>query len=471
MNSEIENKKKENGQTYFRDRLATIDSKGKRKWIFAKKPSGSYFRKRAVLATILLAFFYLGPFLKVKGDPILLFNILERKFILFGIVFWPQDFHLILMMFITTLVFVVLFTVVFGRLFCGWVCPQTIFMEFVFRRIEYLIEGDAPAQRKLDKAPWDFNKIWRKSLKHIIFYLIAFATANTFLSYIIGADQVLFYLSEGPMANLGGFIGLLIFSGVFYFVFAFFREQVCIIACPYGRLQGVLTDKKTILVGYDYKRGEPRGPLNKVEGDCINCNSCVNVCPTGIDIRNGTQLECVNCTACIDACDSVMTRINKPKGLIRYDSEEGIETGHHSIFNARSIAYSVVLTILIFVVAGLFAFRGNFEVTILRARGSLFQEYGADSISNIYNYNIVNKVRKTIDVDFRLESPKGRINFIGENASVNEGEIAKGTFLVIIPKSDLKGSKTTVKIGLYSEGEKLEDYESAFIGPTYLDKN
>jgi cytochrome c oxidase accessory protein FixG len=176
-------------------------------------------------------------------------------------------------------------------------------------------------------------------LKHIVFFLIAFISAGTFLAYIIGIDQVLIYLSEGPVANPGGYLGLLLFAGAFYFIFAFFREQVCTIACPYGRLQGVMIDKKTIVVAYDYKRGEPRGPfkdsVEKGFGDCVACNACVAVCPTGIDIRNGTQLECINCTACMDACDSVMDRVKKPRGLIRYDSEEGIEQGHHSIFNAR----------------------------------------------------------------------------------------------------------------------------------------
>lgn len=458
---------KNNGKenVYFRDRMATVDSKGKRKWVYAKKPKGKLFNWRKLTAFILLLFFYAAPFIKYKGDPILLFNILERKFIIFGVIFWPQDFHLILLSFITLLVFIVLFTVIFGRIFCGWICPQTIFMEFVFRRIEYLIEGNAAAQRKLANSPWDFNKIWRKSLKHIVFYLIAFITAIIFLSYIIGMDQLLDFIEQGPVVHLGGFIGLLLFSGAFYFIFAFFREQVCSIACPYGRLQGVLIDKKTIIVAYDHKRGEPRGPLGKVEGDCIACNSCVTVCPTGIDIRNGTQLECINCTACIDACNSVMERVKKPKGLIRYDSEEGIETGHRSIFNARSIAYSSVLTLLIFFVAGLFVFRGNFETTILRARGTLYQEYGSDSISNIYNYDIVNKIRTPINVDFKLESPAGKIKYLGNNPVVENGEVGKGSFLVIIPKSVMTSSKFNIDIGIYTNGEKVEDYKSAFIAP------
>ena len=469
---EKQNKKKES--SYFRDRIATVDSEGHRKWVFAKKPKGKLFNWRRGVALILLAFFFIAPFIKVNGDPFLLFNVLQRKFIIAGIIFYPQDFHLILLAFITTLVFVVLFTVIFGRLFCGWICPQTIFMEFVFRQIEYWIEGTPAKQKKLAAAPWTTEKIWKKSLKHFIFFSIAFIVSNTFLAYIIGKDELFAHIAEGPATHFGTIATLLILSGLFYFVFAFFREQVCAIACPYGRLQGVMIDKKTIVVGYDYKRGEPRGPLKLAEekgyGDCIACKACVVVCPAGIDIRNGTQLECINCTACIDECNTVMDRIGKPKGLIRYDSEEGFESGKHNIFNARSIAYSVVLLLLLAFVGSLFAFRGDFEVTILRAPGSLFQEYGSDSVSNIYNYNIANKVRTPVTVDFKLESHNGSIKLLGEQLTVQKGEVGKGTFLVIIAKSDMEKSKIPIVIGLYTNGEKIEDYDSSFIGPNSLDR-
>lgn len=459
--------------TSYRDKISTVDESGKRNWIFPRKPKGRFFSRRKWLASFLLIIFYVGPFLKLHGDPLMMFNIMQRKFILFGIIFWPQDFYLIVMLFLTAIVFIILFTVVFGRLFCGWVCPQTIFMEFVFRQIEYLIEGNASAQRRLDKQPMNFEKLWKKSLKHLVFYLIAFITANTFLAYMIGVDQLLIYIKEGPVEHLNGFLGLLIFSGVFYFIFAFFREQVCTMACPYGRLQGVLVDPKTLIVAYDYKRGEPRGPLSKAKagesGDCVNCNACVAVCPTGIDIRNGTQLECINCTACIDACEATMIKVNKPTGLIRYDSEEGIEKGEHHLFNTRSIAYSIVLTLLLGFVAVLFAVRGDFEVTVLRARGSMFQKYGNDSLSNIYNYNVVNKSRKTIVVNMKLLSPNGRIKYIGSNPVVKKGKAANGTLLVILPKTELKSSKTSIVIGVFDKKNKLNTYKSTFVGPNTLD--
>ncbi len=470
----METKKTKNTPDYFRDKLSTVANDGKRIWIYAKKASGKLFNQRKILAIILLAIFYIGPFIKIGNEPIMLFDVLQRKFVIFGIVFWPQDFHLILLSFITLIVFIVLFTVIYGRLFCGWVCPQTIFMEFVFRQIEYLIEGGPANQRRLDSQPMNFEKFIKKSTKHTVFFIIALITSATFLAYIIGIDNVIDFLSEGPFNNTAGYIGLIIFSGVFYFVFAFFREQVCTIACPYGRLQGVLVDDKSIIVGYDYKRGEPRGPLDKSglskNGDCIDCNACVVVCPTGIDIRNGTQLECINCTACIDACNSVMDRVKKPRGLIRYDSEKGIETGKKSIFNTRSVAYSVVLVLLLFFVGYLFMLRGDFESTILRARGSLYQNYGADSLSNIYNFNLVNKSSQPLKIEYKLESQNGRVKHIQENIPVEVGEVGKGTFLIIIDKNDLNSSNTPIVIGLYKDDIKVDTYESTFVGPGSLDK-
>ncbi len=462
--------KQTNHKGSYRDKLTTVDESGKRVWIFARKPKGSFYNKRQVLAYFILAAFYIFPWIKYKGEQFLMFNILERKFVLFGTIFWPQDFHLIVLSFITMILFIILFTIIFGRLFCGWVCPQTLFMEFVFRRIEYLIEGDAPAQRRLAKQPWNFEKIWKKTVKQILFYAIAFYSGFTFLAYIIGVDELLAIVHEGIAAHLGGFIGLLIFSGVFYFIFAFFREQVCTIACPYGRLQSVLIDPKTLIVAYDYKRGEPRGPISNPEnGDCTNCNMCVQVCPTGIDIRNGTQLECINCTACIDACNSTMKKVNKPKGLIRYDSEEGIEMGEHHLFSSRTIFYSVVLSALLIFVAFLFYQRGDSETVILRARGTLYQEMG-DSLSNIYNYQVVNKSRDPIDVVYKVETVPGRVKNIGGNIVVKKGEVAKGTFLVIVPKSALKQSKTPIIIGIYHNGKRVERYKTMFVAPNNLDK-
>jgi len=475
---EIDSDQTKSKKSSFRDRQSTISEDGKRVWMFPKQPSGKLHQKRWGVAIFLLSVLFITPWIKYEGEPVMLFNILERKFILFGQLFWPQDFHLVVLSLITFIVFIILFTVVFGRLFCGWACPQTIFMEFIFRKIEYLIEGESHKQKKLARQEWNFEKIWKKTLKHIIFYGIALIVSNTFLAYIIGIDQLTILVTDGPLPHLSTFIALLLFSGVFYFIFAFFREQVCIIACPYGRLQGVLLDNKSIIVAYDYNRGEPRGKHNPLEnrlltdkGDCIDCLSCVAVCPTGIDIRNGTQLECINCTACIDACNSIMKRVNKPSGLIRYESEKALRDGKEAIFNARTIAYSTVLTLLLFVVATLFTLRTDIEATIIRASGSMYQEYGPEKYSNLYKVQLVNKTRNNLPIQLKLESIEGEIILLGSPIVVESGKVAESDFMVVIPKDLIKSSSTKIEIEIYSGEKMITEYTTAFVGPNKLDKH
>lgn len=461
----------------FRDTIATINEEGKRAWIFPKKPSGKFYERRKLVSYLLLAFLFAAPFIKVGGNQLLLFNVLERQFNFFGFPFWPQDFHLVVIMMITGVVFVIFFTVAFGRLFCGWVCPQTIFMEMVFRRIEYWIEGDRGKQIRLQKQAWNSEKIKKRVLKWTIFFLISFLIANIFLAYIIGSDHLLEYITEGPLKNMGTFIPLLIFTGVFYFVFAWFREQVCIIACPYGRLQGVLLDNKSIIVAYDHKRGEKeagRAKFNKKEdraatgkGDCIDCHQCVQVCPTGIDIRNGTQLECVNCTACIDACDSIMESVNLPKGLIRYASEESIEKKVGFTFNTRLKGYSVVLGILIVVFGTMLFLRNDLEARILRLPGQLYEHKENNMISNVYTYKLFNKTTKDIDhVSFKLLSHQGTISMVkNQEFKVPKQGLEEGTLFIEINAAELTGDKDKVKIGVYSDGELIETTRTAFLGP------
>jgi cytochrome c oxidase accessory protein FixG len=460
----------------FRDKIGTVSDDGKRIWVYPKKPKGKFYNYRGIVAAVLLAILFVTPWIRYKGEPFMLFNILERKFIVFGQLFWPQDFHLVVLGLITFVVFIILFTVIFGRLFCGWACPQTIFMEFVFRQIEYLIEGDYNFQKKLNRQKWNFEKIWKKSLKHAIFFGIAFFISNTFLAYIVGTDRLLELVTDGPLAHIGSFIALLLFSGVFYFIFAFFREQVCIIACPYGRLQGVLLDNKSIVVAYDYKRGEPKGKHNPLEnrqtsgkGDCIDCSSCVVVCPTGIDIRNGTQLECINCTACMDACDTIMEKVNLPKGLIRYTSEKIIAEGKSKLFNARSISYSVFLTILLAIVVSVFTLRSDIESTILRVPGTLFQEYGNDNFSNVYKVQLVNKTRTALPVELRMVSHGGEIIVMGDPIIVDGGKMSEANFLIVMPRKNLTSSSTAVEIGIFSGDLLIDKTKATFIAPNILD--
>jgi cytochrome c oxidase accessory protein ccoG len=461
----------------FRDSIGTVDEKGKRNWVFPKKPKGKYYKYRKYVSYLLLSIFFISPFLKIDGNQFLLFNILERRFNIFGFPFWPQDFYLFVLSIIIGVVFIVLFTVVFGRIFCGWICPQTIFLEMVFRRFEYWIEGDRNAQMKLDKQEWNAEKIRKRTIKWLIFFIISFVVSNIFLAYLIGSDQLLTSIKEGPIKHSKTFFSLLIFTGVFYFVFTWFREQVCIIACPYGRLQGVLLDNKSIVVAYDYKRGEGESGRKKFRknedrkalghGDCIDCFQCVHVCPTGIDIRNGTQLECVNCTACIDACDDVMVKSGMPKGLIRFASEEEIDKKEKFKFTARMKGYTAVLTILIGILLGLLFLRTDVQANVLRLPGQLYQKEG-DIISNVYTFKIINKTTHDFDkITFKVVEPKQAvIEIVGnKNIDVPKQGMASGTMFIKLHQAFVPKKKMKMKIEVYSGENRIESTTTIFSGP------
>lgn len=461
----------------FRDSIGTINDEGKRAWVYPKKPSGKLYQYRKYVSYFLLACLFAAPFIKINGNQFLLFNVLERRFNIFGFPFWPQDFYLFVIMMVIGVVFILLFTAAFGRIFCGWICPQTIFMEMVFRRIEYWIDGDRGAQMRLAKQDWNADKIKKRVLKWFIFFIISFLIANVFLAYFIGSDRLIQYVFEGPSDHISTLISLLIFTSVFYFIFAWFREQVCIIACPYGRLQGVLLDNKSIVVAYDHKRGEKeegRAKFKKNEdreasgkGDCIDCFQCVNVCPTGIDIRNGTQLECVNCTACIDECDSIMEAVNLPKGLIRYASEENIEKKAPFKFTPRLKGYTAVLVILIGVLSGLLFLRSDVEANILRLPGQLYEHKADNRISNVFTYKLLNKTTKDIEkIHFKLKSPNGTIHTVKQGEIlVPAQDLAEGTLFIEVNNAVLSGDKNRAVIQVFSGDLLIETTSVTFLGP------
>ncbi|MGV3772654.1 MAG: cytochrome c oxidase accessory protein CcoG [Verrucomicrobiales bacterium] len=460
----------------FRDRLATAEVDGTRKWVYPKQVKGKWYKRRTYFSWLLLGIMFIGPFIKIHGNPLLMINVVERKFSILGQIFWPQDmviFAVAMLLFFTS---IIVFTTAFGRLWCGWACPQTVLMEMVFRKIEYWIEGDAHAQRALNAAPWTRSKTGKKAAKHGIFLLLSFCISNWLLSYIIGIEQLLEIVVDDPRRHVTGLSFMIGFTTIFYLLFARFREQACTYICPYGRLQSAMLDENTMVVAYDHKRGEKRAPLSRNRtlasrhaegfGDCVSCRQCVSVCPTGIDIRNGTQMECINCTLCIDACDSVMIKVGLPTGLIRYASSNSVETGGKFNFNARMGWYSSVLAALVVIFTFLIFTRSEAESSFLRAPGALFQELPGGKISNLYTVKTINKTSRDLPIELKLEDATGTLRIMGAERFVARKEkMAQTSVLITFDRSQLSSAKTKLKIGVYSGGKRLQTVNTIFVGP------
>lgn len=443
----------------------------KRKWIYAKKPSGKLYNYRQIVGYGLLLFLVIAPFLKINGNPFLMFNIIERKFSIFGNVFFPQDLHIFVFGMLIIMVCIVLFTAIFGRVWCGWTCPQTIFMELVFRRIEYLIEGDWIQQRRLNEGPNTDARAWKKLLKHTIFLFISFVISNIFLAYIIGVEALYEIITAPIEEHRVGLISIVVFTLVFYAVFAYVREIVCTTICPYGRLQGVLLDDQSTTVAYNEKRGEPRGKQRKgvsdlEKGDCVDCELCVHVCPTGIDIRQGIQLECVSCTACIDACDAVMDKINKPRGLIGFYSLGEIEgKGEFKRNRTRHAIYGVILVFLIGVFGYMIFTRSDIGGSLLRATGSSYQLRPDGTVSNLYTLELLNKSGREIDFEIVPATADMDIQLVNNISTLNKDGSAKLSFFMIADRKDIESYKTPVKVHILSDGIIVETMKTTFIAP------
>jgi len=453
----------------FRDFLGIVSTEGKRRWLYPQKPKGRFHRARIGVSALLLAVLFGVPFVRVDGHPFFLFQVIDRRLILFGNVFGPHDFYLVALVVITLIVFIILFTVVFGRLFCGWVCPQTVFMEMVFRKVDYWIEGDHRWQRRLDGMPWNREKLLRKGAKYAIYGVISFLIANTLLAYVIGTEALGRLVTEPPESHLGAFGAVLGFSLLFYWIFIWFREQACILICPYGRLQGVLLDRTSVVIAYDHVRGEPRGKFRRnrpaAEGDCVDCHQCVDVCPTGIDIRNGTQLECINCTACMDACDTVMDAVKKLRGLVRYASAESIAGRRGFRWSGRIVGYTVVLLLLAAVLTYLLAVRTELDVTVLRTPGMFYQEQPGGRISNVYDLKILNKTFGEVDVDVRLLHPAGEVQVMGEALRIGPQGIREGKLLLFLSAESLRVMSTPLSLGIYHDTTLVQEVRTTFLGP------
>jgi len=466
-----------------RDSVTTINDDGSHRMLFPSDAHGRFTTWRRYAAWLLIGVYLLLPWMPLHGYPAVFLDLAERRFHLFGLTLAAQDAWL-LFFGVTGLGFALFFlTALFGRLWCGWACPQTVFLEHVYRRIERWIDGDAPARRALRAAPLSPGKFARRAAKHGLFVVVSLVVTHLFLAYFVSIPRLWLYMHAAPGEHWAAFLFVFIAAAVLYFNYAWFREQLCIVICPYGRLQSALTDDHTLNIGYDTKRGEPRGklhgrvgpvsdwPKDRSEtgptlGDCIDCNRCVQVCPTGIDIRQGLQLECIGCAACIDACDDVMTKIKRPTGLIRYDSLAGL-SGHRTRWlRPRTIAYGVLL--LIGAAVATFAFS-----TVKPAGFLVFRMSGAayfvdhDDVRNQFMVRIVNKLATPVSFKVALDGLPAGVKQSGLDAPVTLAPLAEevSPLVLLVERKQYSGPfKFIVRVqdaaGTYTLAREVE-----FMGP------
>lgn len=450
------------------DSVTTINRDGSRYFLHPSDVSGKWNVYRRIVGVVLIAIYAALPWIQINGYPAVFLDVENRMFHLFGLTLVPQDLW-VMFFAVTGLGFGLFFiTALLGRLWCGWACPYTVFLDHIYRRIERWIEGDAQARRALEQAPWTASKIAKRVTKHALYAAIAAVIAHLFLAYFVSLERLYDFMHQGPMEHLTAFGIVAFLTLVLWFCFGYFREQFCIIMCPYGRLQSALTDDDTINVGYDAERGEPRGTKGKAAGDCIDCRRCVQVCPTGIDIRNGLQLECIGCTACIDACDDVMTKINRPTGLIRYDSFNGFGRRAKRILRPRIYAYCALglLGISVMLTVGYYKAR-PFILSVSRSGGTSFSN-DATCVRNIYKVRVINKLNQSAQITLRLgkETPEGYL-LSGGPQTYQIGALAETyrTCVVVAPASAYHGpGKITLAIETKPVSQTIEK-SIQFLGP------
>ncbi|MCP9874709.1 cytochrome c oxidase accessory protein CcoG [Synechococcus sp. Cruz CV-v-12] len=436
--------------------LSTLNADGSRRWIKPKLSHGRFLTMRRVVAYALILIFTVIPYLSMNGKPLVLLDLVTRHFTIFGRTFLPTDTLLLALLLVGCFVTIFLLSALFGRVWCGWACPQTVYMEFVFRPIERLFEG-APGRVK---KGWLAGKAFSKPAKMVVYAVISVYLAHTFLAYFVGVDELRQWVTRSPLNHPGPFGVMVAVTGLMLFNFGFFREQTCIIACPYGRFQSALLDRNSLIVTYDHVRGEPRGRATRAgddvslrvlsagpekrTADCVDCGMCVTTCPTGIDIRNGLQMECINCTQCIDACDTVMAKLDRPRGLIRYSSQAAITGEKVRLLRPRVVIYPAVLLVIAVAFLVVLSGKGAADVSILRGVGRPFVELPGGEIGNPVKVKIVNRMDKPGDYRVELAGAEGLRLTIDENPiHLNPGE-AKTLSAMIVAQRNLLGHEMPV---------------------------
>ena len=448
--------------------LTSVNTDGSRYFLHPSDVSGRFTLWRRMFGALLLAVYVALPWIPVGGNPAVFLDIASRRFHFFGLTFLTEDLWVGFFL-LTGLGFSLFYvTALFGRLWCGWACPYTVFLEHVYRRIERLVDGDSTRRKKLDAAPWTGSKIAKRAIKHGLYLLASLVIAHVFISYFVSIPGLYDSMRQSPLNNAKTFGVMVFLTGCLHFSFAWFREQFCIILCPYGRIQSALTDDDTVIIGYDEKRGEPRGKVSDPNaGDCIACSRCVQVCPTGIDIRNGLQLECIGCAACVDACDEIMEKVGRPKGLVRYDSLNGLAGKRTRYIRPRIVLYTGFLCL------GL-AVLGIFLTTLHSAKAELIrmtgQPYYLDEsgVRNQFRLQLITKQKEPTEFRIRLEGlPEGAVVAGLEEVVVLEaGKEAMKTLIVQVPKESYKGGfRIELRADVTPGDFELRD-TAEFLGPS-----
>jgi cytochrome c oxidase accessory protein FixG len=447
--------------------LSTLNRDGSRRWIRPKLSKGRYHTRRLLAAWALITTFTLIPILKLGGKPLMLFDIPKREFTFFGTTFLPTDTFLLMLLLFSIFIGIFLVTAVLGRVWCGWGCPQTVYMEFLYRPIENLIEGGRGRQMELDASGPDARRL----LKYAVFFVVSAFLANTFLAYFVGWDRLLGWMSTPPTHHPAAFAVMLGTTLLMFFDFAYFREQTCIVACPYGRFQSVLLDRHSLIVGYDPKRGEVRAPWRKNEertaGDCIDCGLCVSTCPTGIDIRDGLQMECIHCTQCIDACDAVMDRIGLQPGLISYTSQAELETGKRSLLRPRLVVYSALLLVIFGAFGISLAEKTSADVTVLRGLGAPFTVLPNGDISNQIRLKITNRSPEERSYLIELLDGDGVTLVAPENPLVvAAGETEMTAAFLTAPPAVFTADEVTITLRISDGVDFTREISYPILGPS-----
>ncbi len=444
--------------------LSTLRRDGSRRWLKPRLSHGRYLLARRVVAYMLLALYTTLPWVRVSGRPAVLLDLPKREFVLFGAVFLPTDNLLFALLMMGGLLAFFWATALAGRVWCGWGCPQTVYLEFVFRPIERLFEGTAGRGGRPRTPPSGA----RRAGKLLAFLLVTFVVANTFLAYFVGTDVLIEWMTSSPFKHPVGF-GLMAFvTALMFFDFAYFREQMCILTCPYGRLQSVLLDEHSLVVHYDTKRGEPRGRVSDSSaGDCVDCKRCITTCPTGIDIRNGLQMECINCTQCIDACDDVMTKVGRPKGLIRFDSQANAAGNKRRLVRARTLAYPLAIAVLGGIFVQTWRARVGFDAALLRNPGNPFvlAEDG-EAVTNGLRVKLTNRTQAPHTYTISVADPPSVQLTILMAATLGPGEAKTIPATATIPRDAFVRGELPVRVHIADDTGATRELLMNMLGPT-----